>query len=110
MKVHLAVRLLLWSVARSLVLVCIVLAPAYAASVYGVAQNPEGKPLASCTFSVLASSGEQIREVKTDASGRYTVFLQPGIYAVRVGSDLEGVLQALVQPSRQDIRFRRRKV
>jgi hypothetical protein len=88
MKVHLAVRCCYrGSVARSLVcVVCIVLAPAYRGKTYmALLKTQRGKPLASCTFSVLASSGEQIRGgSRPTPRGRYTVFLQPGIYAGRV--------------------------
>jgi hypothetical protein len=80
--------------------------PAEAASVSGVARDPGGRPLA-CSFVVLGEKGQVLKTVTTDSKGGYSVFLQPGIYLVRTGN-LEGVIQALISPSQQDVRFLKR--
>jgi hypothetical protein len=99
-------RLLALSVANILIL----LAPfsAMADTVSGRIYGPDAKPLANATFTAKPAKGDAV-EFKTSASGTFSVYLDPGRYAITAGSDagLEGVIDSYPQPVQQDVHLKK---
>ena len=86
----------------------LVASQAMAATVCGVAQNPQGSPLAGATVTVKDSSGKVIGSAVTDGKGNYSIdnvsngtvdlFLATGSTALKDGSgvlNLSGATQAV---------------
>ena len=90
-------------------LACCIPQMAEAASVYGTALAPDGKPIVRLAFEVLNAKGDVVRTVSTDESGRYSVFLKPGIYPIRLGPDWVATIQSMNDPIIQNLQFRVRK-
>jgi hypothetical protein len=64
------------------------------------------KPVLSGTFTARDSKGEAIT-FKTDKSGNFSVYLDPGKFTVSVSTDptLTGVIESFPQPRQQDVRL-----
>ncbi len=82
-----------------------------AASAEGISGRvfaPDGKPLPSTILTARPEKGPPV-DFKTDASGNFSVFLDPGRYAVSVRTDasVEGVVESYSQPVQQDIHLRK---
>jgi hypothetical protein len=62
------------------------------------------------TFDVLNQADKPVSTFTTDASGTFTVYLDPGTYKVRPKGDdtVEGTIASAPQPVRQDVRLHRR--
>jgi carboxypeptidase family protein len=74
--------------------------------VYGVDQNP----VANANLKAARAAGGQPVEFKSDASGNFSVYLDPGRFTVRlrVASELlEGRIDSYPQPVQQDIYLKR---
>ena len=78
--------------------------------VSGQVYDPAGVLLTNQTFRVLGEGDAVVATFTTDASGHFSVFLQPGAYRVRRqgADDMEGEIKSLPQPARQDVRLTRR--
>ena len=76
--------------------------PARADLVYGrITQGDQPYANSDCTFVRGEGSGAETT-VHTDGDGRYSAFLDPGVYVVRCGSRT-GQARSHAQPLRQDI-------
>ena len=78
--------------------------------VSGQVYDPAGALLANQTFRVLGEGDVEVAKFTTDASGHFSVYLQPGAYRVRRqdADDLEGGIKSSPQPARQDVRMTKR--
>jgi hypothetical protein len=95
---------------------CLVLAfvaglavPAGADGISGRVYGPDGKPLPNTTFTARPEKGEAI-DFRTDPSGNFSVFLDPGRYVVSFKADasLEGVIESSSQPVQQDVHLKKK--
>jgi hypothetical protein len=68
------------------------------------------KPIVNGTFTARDSKGEAIT-FKSDKSGNFSVYLDPGKFTVSVSTDttLTGVIESFPQPRQQDIRLTKGK-
>ncbi len=82
--------------------------------VSGRVYDPGGSVLPNTTFVVEAGKGEAVK-FKTDESGNFSVYLEPGRYTVHPLRDgkpdpsLEGIVESYPQSAHQDIRLKKRK-
>jgi hypothetical protein len=82
--------------------------------VSGRVYDPGGTVLPNTTFVVETGKGEA-GKFKTDESGNFSVYLDPGRYTVhplREGKpdrSLEGILESYPQSAHEDIRLKKRK-
>src|SRR5439155_12042834 len=82
--------------------------------VSGRVYDPGGSVLPNTTFVVDTGKGEAVK-FKTDESGNFSVYLDPGRYTVhplREGKpdlSLEGIVEGYPQSAHQDIRLKKRK-
>ena len=87
-----------------LALVLLAAVPAQANLVFGrITQGDQPIADQDCRFVREGGGGETI--VHTDAEGRYSVFLDPGVYKVLCGA-AEGQARSHGQPLRQDINLK----
>lgn len=80
--------------------------PARADLISGHVYGPDGKLLPNRAFLIVETNGR----FKTDASGNFSVALDPGHYTVHPTNDntLEGSISSYSQPVQQDIHLRKR--
>ncbi len=82
--------------------------------VSGRVYDPGGSVLPNATFVVETGKGEAVN-FKTDESGNFSVYLEPGRYTVHPVRDgkpdpsLEGIVESYPQSAHQDIRLKKRK-
>ncbi len=81
---------------------------ALADGISGRVFGPDGKPLPNAILAARPEKGPPV-EFKTDGSGSFSVFLDPGRYVVspRGDTSLEGVLESYSQPVQQDVRLKK---
>lgn len=81
---------------------------ARAEGVSGRVYGPDGKALPNTILTARPEKGPAV-DFKTDASGGYSVFLDPGRYVVssRADASLEGVIESYSQPVQQDIHLKK---
>ncbi len=84
-------------------------AAASADVVSGRVLGPDEKPILNNAFSARDAKG-QATPFKTDKSGNFSVYLDPGKYVVSFSADatLEGVIESYPQPVQQDIRLKKK--
>src|SRR5262245_35799453 len=96
--------------AELIVVSFVVLAPlsSLADTVSGRIQDPAGKPVANATFVAKPAKGETV-EFKTNASGTFSVYLDPGRYTISSSADpsLQGVIESYPQPVQQDVHLKK---
>ena len=82
---------------------------ATADAVSGRAYGPDGKPVPNATFTARPAKGEAV-QFKTDPSGNFSVFLDPGRWTVSPSADatLQGGIDSYPQPVQQDIHLKRK--
>ncbi len=94
----------------SLALACLfaMAGSAAADTVSGHVYDPDNKPAANMTFTAKSAKGEPV-EFKTNASGVFSVYLDPGRYAITVSTDpsIQGVVESFPQPVQQDIHLKK---
>ena len=78
--------------------------PASADIVSGHVLGPDEKPILNGTFTARNSKGETTM-FKTDKSGNFSVYLDPGKFTVSSSADagLTGVIESFPQPRQQDV-------
>ncbi len=83
---------------------------AMADGISGRVFGPDGKPLQNAVLSARPEKGPAV-DFKTDGSGSFSVFLDPGRYVVtpRGDTSLEGVLESYSQPVQQDVHLKKAK-
>lgn len=71
--------------------------------------GPDGKPVPNASFTAKPAKGQAV-EFKTDRSGNFSVYLDPGRYDVRSAANatLQGVIESYPQPVQQDIHLKKR--
>jgi len=81
---------------------------ARADGISGRVYGPDGKTLPNAILTAQPEKGPAV-DFKTDASGTFSVFLDPGRYVVSVRADtsLEGVIESYSQPVQQDIHLKK---
>ncbi|MGE5346715.1 MAG: carboxypeptidase-like regulatory domain-containing protein [Acidithiobacillales bacterium] len=81
---------------------------ARADGISGRVYGPDGKGLPNTILTAQPEKGPAV-DFKTDASGNFSVFLDPGRYVVSVRADksLEGVIESYSQPVQQDIHLKK---
>jgi len=84
--------------------------PASADIVSGHILGPDEKPMVNGTFSAKNSKGEATA-FKTDKSGNFSVYLDPGKFTVSSTTDaaLTGVIESFPQPRQQDVHLTKGK-
>ena len=84
--------------------------PASADIVSGRILGADEKPLVNATFTARNAKGEPTT-FKTDKSGNFSVYLDPGKYTVSSSTDasLTGVIESFPQPRQQDVHLTRAK-
>jgi len=84
--------------------------PAFADIVSGRVLGLDEKPILNGTFTARNSKGESTT-FKTDKSGNFSVYLDPGKYTVSSSTDaaLTGVIESFPQPRQQDVHLTKRK-
>ncbi len=84
--------------------------PASADIVSGHILGPDEKPIVNGTFTAKSSKGEAT-PFKTDKSGNFSVYLDPGKYMVSSGADatLTGVIESFPQARQQDVHLTKGK-
>jgi hypothetical protein len=82
---------------------------ARADAVSGRVYGPDEKPLPNMVFVARSEKGLSVR-FKTDASGSFSVYLDPGRHTVHAEADesLEGSIESYSQPVQQDIHMRKK--
>ncbi len=75
-----------------------------AGRIYGI----DEKPIANMTFKAKPAKGEAV-EFKTNATGAYSVYLDPGRYTVSPSNDpsVQGSLSSFPQPAQQDVHLKK---
>ena len=70
---------------------------------------PDGKPEPNKTFNAQSAKGQAVA-FKSDASGNFSLYLDPGRYTVTSSADstVEGVIESYPQPVQQDIHLKKR--
>jgi hypothetical protein len=88
----------------------LLLAPAalLADTVSGRIYGTDEKPVANATFKAKPAKGETI-EFKTNATGAFSVYLDPGRYTVSPSADpsVQGSLNSFPQPVQQDVHLKK---
>ncbi len=81
---------------------------AWADGISGRVFAPDGKALPNAILTARPEKGPAV-DFKTDASGNFSVFLDPGRYVVSARADvsLEGIVESYSQPVQQDIHLKR---
>jgi len=81
---------------------------AVADTVSGRIYGQDGKPVPNSTFMAKCAQGEAV-EFKTNASGNFSTYLDPGRYTVSPsgGPDLQGVIDSYPQPVQQDVHLKK---
>jgi len=81
-----------------------VLADTVSGRVYG----QDGKPVSNATFTAKPGKGDAV-EFKTDSSGNFSVYLDPGRYTVTPAGDSssQAVIDSLPQPAKQDVHLKK---
>src|SRR2546430_6128142 len=84
--------------------------PASADIVSGRVLGVDEKPIVNGTFTARNSKGEST-PFKTDKSGNFSVYLDPGKYTVSPSTDasLTGVIESFPQPRQQDVHLSKGK-
>jgi len=84
--------------------------PASADIVSGHVLGPDEKPIVNGTFTARNSKGETTT-FKTDKSGNFSVYLDPGKFTVSSSTDaaLTGVIESFPQPRQQDVHLTKGK-
>src|SRR6266567_8729958 len=84
--------------------------PASADIVSGRILGADEKPILNGTFTARNSKGESTT-FKTDKSGNFSVYLDPGKYTVSPSTDasLTGVIESFPQPRQQDVHLSKGK-
>ena len=84
--------------------------PASADIVSGRVLGADEKPILNGAFTARNSKGESTT-FKTDKSGNFSVYLDPGKYTVSPSTDasLTGVIESFPQPRQQDVHLSRGK-
>ncbi len=82
--------------------------PAVADGISGRVFGPDGKPVPNAVLAARPDKGQPV-EFRTDGSGSFSVFLDPGRYAVspRGDASLVGVLESYSQPVQQDVHLKK---
>ena len=82
--------------------------PAGADGISGRVFGPDGKVLPNAVLTARPEKGPAV-DFKTDTSGNFSVFLDPGRYVVssRADASLEGVIESYSQPVQQDVHLKR---
>lgn len=82
--------------------------PARGDGISGRVYGPDGKALPNMVLTARPEKGPGV-DFKTDASGNFSVFLDPGRYMVssRADASLEGVIESYSQPVQQDVHMKR---
>jgi len=82
---------------------------AIADQVSGKVFGPDDKPLGSVTLTAKNAKGEAT-VIKSDASGNFSVYLDPGKYTVSYAGDatVEGTVEGYPQPFQQDIHLKKK--
>jgi hypothetical protein len=75
-----------------------------AGRMYGV----DEKPLANMTFKAKPAKGDVV-EFKTNGTGAFSVYLDPGRYTVSPSADasVQGVINSFPQPVQQDVHLKK---
>ncbi len=83
--------------------------PARADGISGRVYGPDGMPLPNTIFTARPENGAAV-DFRTDPSGNFSVFLDPGRYVVSSKADafLEGVIESYSQPVQQDVHLKKR--
>lgn len=78
--------------------------------VSGKVLGPDEKPLVNGTFTAKDSKGEAT-PFKTDKTGSFTVYLDPGKFTVTSTTDatVTGVIESFPQPRQQDVHLTKAK-
>jgi hypothetical protein len=78
--------------------------------VSGRVYGEDGSPKASATFTATPVRKGQPVQFKSDASGNFSVYLDPGRHTITLSSDptLEGTVDSYSQPVQQDIHLKKR--
>ena len=81
---------------------------ALADTVSGRIYGQDEKPVLNATFTAKPAKGDAV-EFKTNASGSFSVYLDPGRYTISSGSDasLQGTIDSYPQPVQQDIHLKK---
>jgi hypothetical protein len=105
MKVKVS-SLLRLCVAAALLLVApfTVMADTVAGRMYGV----DEKPIANATFKATPAKGAAV-EFKTNGTGAFSVYLDPGRYTVSPSADpgIQGIINSFPQPVQQDVHLKK---
>jgi hypothetical protein len=66
----------------------------------------DGKPVSNVTFTAKPTKGDAVA-FKTDSSGNFSVYLDPGRYTVTPAGDgsLQGLINSYPQPVQRDVRL-----
>ena len=77
--------------------------------VSGRVYDPNNQPVPNMTFTAGAGKGQGV-SFKTDGSGNFSVYLDPGTYTVHPSGDksLEGVIHGYPQAAQEDIHMKRK--
>ncbi len=77
--------------------------------VSGRVYDPNNQPVPNMTFTAGAGKGQAV-SFKTDGSGNFSVYLDPGTYTVHPSGDksLEGVIHGYPQAAQEDIHMKRK--
>ncbi len=81
---------------------------AVADTVSGRIYGQDEKPVPNATFTAKPARGEAV-EFKTNASGAFSVYLDPGRYTISPSADasLQGVIDSYPQPVQQDVHMKK---
>ena len=84
--------------------------PASADIVSGRILGADEKPIVNGTFTARNAKGEPTT-FKTDKSGNFSVYLDPGKYTVSPSTDaaLTGIIESFPQPRQQDVHLTKGK-
>jgi hypothetical protein len=81
---------------------------AMADTVSGRIYGQDEKPVLNATFTAKPAKGDAV-EFKTNASGSFSVYLDPGRYTISPSADasLQGVIDSYPQPVQQDVHLKK---
>src|SRR5215469_11415996 len=71
--------------------------------------GPDEKPVLNATLTAKDAKGQTVT-FKSDKSGNFSVYLDPGRYIVSNGADpsVEGVIESLPQPVQKDVQLKKK--
>jgi hypothetical protein len=77
-------------------------------TVSGRVYGQDGKPVSNVTFTAKPAKGDGVA-FKTDPSGNFSVYLDPGRYTVTPTGDssLQGLINSYPQPVQQDVHLKK---